>query len=89
LTQIGNEAFAGCTSLASVTVSPDSNIQNVGNNVFKNCSVLKSVTVDGQADHYETQTSGNYTMLTNADGTRIILAPNAYPFTGTGLFTAT
>ena len=87
LTQIGNEAFAGCTSLASVTVSPDSNIQNVGNNVFKNCSVLKSVTVDGQADHYETQTSGNYTMLTNADGTRIILAPNAYPFTGTGLFT--
>jgi len=87
LTTIGNEAFYNCTSLASVTVSPDSDIQSVGNNVFNKCSVLKSVTVDGQADHYATQTSGTYTRLTNADGTRVILAPNAYPLTGTGLYT--
>ncbi|MBR2341017.1 MAG: leucine-rich repeat protein [Clostridia bacterium] len=84
---IGNEAFSGCSKLASVTVDAQSDIQTVGNNVFKNCANLKSVTVDGQASHYNTATSGSYTMLTNANGTRIILAPTAYPLTYTGVFT--
>ena len=87
LSVVGEEAFKGCTNLVSVTVDAQSDIQAVGNNVFSGCTSLKSVTVDGQASHYNTATSGAYTMLTNANGTRIILAPTAYPLTNTNIFT--
>ena len=43
VTTIGNNAFRGCTSLASVTI-PDS-VTTIGNSAFYNCSSLESITI--------------------------------------------
>ena len=78
---VGSNVFEGCTALEKVSVSPDSNITQVGSNLFKNCNVLKKVEVENGAscDAYNTVTSGNYSMLTNGNGTLIIMAPPTYP----------
>lgn len=87
VTEIGDNAFNKCTQLATVTVHPESNIEKVGNHVFAGCTALKTVTVNGDSAHYNTVTSGAYTMLTNKNGTRIILAPVDYPFASGNVFT--
>lgn len=43
LTSIGNEAFYGCTNLASVTL-PD-NLTSIGNEAFRSCTKLTSITL--------------------------------------------
>ena len=84
--KIGDKAFENCSNLAKIYVDSESNIQEVGFNVFTGCSVLKSVEVvgNGAEDKYASVTSGNYTMLTNANGTAAILTPPAYPFATAG-----
>ena len=87
VTELGNLVFNKCTNLATVSVHPESNIQTVGNNIFAECSTLKTITLDGDSTHYNTVTSGEYSMLTNENGTRIILAPTSYPFASGSVFT--
>lgn len=41
LTEIGSNAFASCSNLASVTF--ESNLEKIGNNVFMNCTSLTSI----------------------------------------------
>ena len=57
-------------------------------NLFKGCSVLKNVKISGAAstENYNVATSGSYSMLTNANGTQIIMAPTAYPFATGSVF---
>lgn len=43
LQSIGNNAFAGCSSLSSLTL-PDS-VQSIGSSVFGGCSALESITI--------------------------------------------
>jgi len=87
VTEIGELAFNRCTNLTTISVHSDSNIQKVGNNVFAYCNALKTVTLNGESEVYNTATSGGYTMLTNKNGTRIILAPTNYPHTNGNVFT--
>ncbi len=87
VTELGDSVFNNCTNLATVSVHAESNIQKVGNNVFAGCTALKKVTLSGESTHYNTATSGEYSMLTNKNGTRIILAPNAYPLASGNVFT--
>ncbi|MBQ4270015.1 MAG: leucine-rich repeat domain-containing protein, partial [Clostridia bacterium] len=84
--KLGDTIFEGCSSLQTVLVSPESNIISIGLNSFKGCSALKKVQlVNGESsDRYNTVNSGNYAMLTNANGTKIVMAPPAYPLTTTG-----
>ena len=84
--KIGDKAFDGCSKLATVKVDGMSNITEVGYNVFTGCNALTTVEVigSGAAGKYATATSGAYSMLTNANGTVVLLAPSAYPLTSTG-----
>ena len=43
--KIGNNAFAGCTKLKTVTIGKG--IQIIEKNAFKNCKSLKSLTIKG------------------------------------------
>ena len=45
VTSIGNNAFAGCTSLTSIDIP--ANVTSIGNNAFAGCSSLKTVTMLG------------------------------------------
>ena len=80
LTKLGDRVFNGCTNLATVEVNGNSNIATVGNNVFVGCANLKTVklTAGTSASHYAVANSGAYTMVTNANGTAVVLAPPAY-----------
>ncbi|MBR4440702.1 MAG: leucine-rich repeat domain-containing protein [Bacteroidales bacterium] len=42
VTKIGNVAFAGCTSLAEVTIAENAMLTSIGTNAFQNCSSLES-----------------------------------------------
>lgn len=83
---LGSTVFEGCARLEEVSVSPESNVKEVGNNLFRNCNVLKKVTVENGAscEAYNTVTSGDYSMLTNGNGTLIIMLPPNYPLATTG-----
>ena len=88
VTTIGDTAFDGCSRMQTLWVSPASNLQSVGLNLFKGCSALKKVQISGadSTDNYNVVTSGGYSMLTNANGTQIIMAPSAYPFATGSVF---
>ena len=88
LTKLGDSVFENCSNLQTVWVSAESNVQSVGLNLFKGCSVLKNVKISGAAstENYNVATSGSYSMLTNANGTQIIMAPTAYPFATGSVF---
>ena len=42
VTEIGNGAFYGCTSLAEVTIAENAMLESIGNNAFQACSSLES-----------------------------------------------
>ncbi len=81
---IGARAFANCSSLVTVSVHPYSNIQEVGMSVFLGCNLLKQITISGAGSsrYYNTVSydNGNHKMLTDRNGTRVILAPPSYAF---------
>ncbi len=84
--KLGDTVFDGCTKLQTVSVSPESKLTSLGVNLFNKCNALKKVEILGGAssDNYNVATSGGYTMLTNANGTQIIMAPPAYPHAAAG-----
>ena len=90
VTTLGDKVFENCSKLQTVFADSDSNITNVGFNVFAGCNALKTVSIsgDGAENKYSTESNSGYTRLMNANGTRILLAPLAYPLdTTNGVFT--
>ncbi len=84
--KLGEAVFRGCTGLQTVKVDAGAKFTSVGIDFFDGCNALKKVQVvnaDGAAA-YSTVTSGDYSMLTNGNGTAIIMAPPAYPFAASG-----
>jgi hypothetical protein len=47
VTNIGDDAFAGCTNLISVTIG--NTVTNIGDDAFAGCSGLRNVTIPGSA----------------------------------------
>ena len=85
---IGANAFENCTKLTKVAINANSTISATNADVFKGCTLLKKIELVGESEKYNTATSGEYSMLTNANGTLIILAPPSYPLdTNNGVFT--
>ena len=66
VTSIGAGAFAGCTSLTSITI-PDS-VNRIGDSVFYGCTSLTSITVDANNANYKSIDGDLYTK----DGTILI-----------------
>ena len=84
--KLGDAVFRGCTGLQTVNVSSAAKFTAMGVDFFDGCTALKKVQVaqaDG-ASNYNVVTSGDYAMLTNANGTVVIMAPPAYPFAASG-----
>ena len=81
LETVGANAFEGCSALTNVYVNADSDITSVGADVFKGCTSLKKVELLGanQNNKYASATKDGYSMVTNGNGTRVILAPASYP----------
>jgi hypothetical protein len=45
VTEIGNDAFSGCTGLASVTFAAGSQLASIGGNAFSGCTSLASIEI--------------------------------------------
>ena len=71
VTEIGDDAFYGCTGLTSVTI-PNS-VTEIGNWAFMDCKGLTKITVDKNNKNY-TSVEG---VLFNKDKTEILVYPNA------------
>jgi hypothetical protein len=63
ITDIGNEAFDGCVSLASVTL-PDS-VTNIGNGAFENCTGLTNVLMGNSVTNIGNDAFNGCASLTN------------------------
>jgi len=62
VTSIGDNAFYGCTSLTSVTIS--NSVKSIGRSAFCNCSKLSSVTMGNSVTHIDNYAFENCTGLT-------------------------
>ena len=85
ITGIGNYAFAGCSNLISVTISPD--VASIGNYAFQNCSALTGVIIQGNAPTTVgtgafTSTAPGFTVYYKSGATGFTSPPwNGYPCT--------
>ena len=70
VTSIGDDAFYGCTRLASVTI-PDS-VTNLGQYAFASCSSLTAITVDPLNSFYSSSVDG---VLLNKSQTEVLQYP--------------
>lgn len=78
LETIDSYAFGQCSSLKEVVVHADSNIQTVGATVFAECTKLQKISLSDESENYKEIVNGNYTMITNKTGSKVILTPPAY-----------
>ena len=72
MTHILGSAFAGCTSLTSVTIPR--NVISMGENPFEGCTKLTGIYVNAYNTAF---THDGYGVLYNADKTKLIAAPGA------------
>ena len=78
VTSIGNDAFAKCTSLSSITI-PNS-VTSIGNYAFYGCSGLTSITIPNSVTSI-----GNYAFY-GCSGLTSITIPNSVTSIGDGAF---
>lgn len=80
VSEIGEEAFALCTSLTTVTL-PDS-VQTLGSDLFRDCSSLKNVTLPGRLEIIPPRLFRNCRSLVNVTIPDTVTFIDSYAFSG-------
>lgn len=68
LTSIGDEAFSGCTNLATITFADNTSLTTIGNRAFNGCSNLTTLNIPNTVTTWGEKIFSGCTSLTN-DGT--------------------
>ena len=75
---LGDYAFLGCSALRTVTIGEGTTLDTIGLSPFNGCTSFTDFAVSRNNRNFRIKRDNGYTLLYNADATKLLLAPTGY-----------